>query len=84
MPIKIDPSKFNLPAGTVLEEGESGEIILVIARKSRIIMADGHRIVAKVEAIRNRKPECRVCLQTTAPVCSKTTSYLAAHNIKVI
>jgi len=84
LPVEIDPAKFNLPAGTILEEGENGEIILVIARKSRIIMADGHRIVAKAEAIRNRKPECRICLHTTAPVCSKTSSYLASHNIKLI
>ncbi len=81
---RIDPGEFNLPARTVLEEDQDGQLTLVLDRKSRVIMSDGRRIVAKAETIRlNRKCQS-INLRTTAPICSKTARYLTENNIKII
>jgi hypothetical protein len=80
---RIDPAEFGLPSRTILVEGQKGEIILVMDRKSRIVMADGHRIAAKAEKIRSKNPAAEINLQTGAPICGKTASYLAAKDIKI-
>lgn len=81
---RIDPGEFNLPVRTVLEEGENGQLTLVMDRKSRIIMADGRKIVAKAEKIRLIRVNQPISLRTTAPICSKTAGYLADHNITIV
>ena len=81
---RINPRKFNLSARTVLEEGKNGQLTLVIDRQSRIIMADGRKIVAKAEKIRMNRSDYPVNLRTTAPICSKTARYLADHDIKIV
>ena len=81
---RVDPKEFNLPARTVLEEERNGQLTLVLDRKSRIIMADGRRIVAKAEIIRTRHGNQPIGLRTTAPICSKTARYLAENNIKIV
>ena len=81
---RIDPREFNLSARTVLEEDKDGQLTLVIDRQSRIIMADGRKIVAKAEKIRMNRSDYSVNLKTTAPICSKTARYLADHNIKIV
>ena len=81
---RIDPAEFNLPARTVLEEDLNGQLTLVLNRKSRIIMADGRKIVAKAEIIRSKGNNLSINLRTTAPICSKTARYLAENNIKIV
>ncbi|MEN8134362.1 MAG: hypothetical protein ABFS18_02335 [Thermodesulfobacteriota bacterium] len=82
---RIGPGEFNLPIRTVLEEGENGQLTLVMDRKRRIIMADdGHEIVAKAEKIRTNRSNRPISLRTTAPICSKTARYLAENNIKIV
>ena len=81
---RIDPGEFNLPGRTVLEEEQDGQLTLVLDRKSRIIMADGRRIVAKAEIIRINRSDQPINLRTTAPICSKTARYLAENNIKIV
>ncbi|MCK4838237.1 MAG: hypothetical protein KAS94_05500 [Desulfobulbaceae bacterium] len=81
---RIDPAEFNLPARTVLEEDQAGQLTLVLDRKSRIIMADGRNIVAKAERIRIKRSDQPINLRTTAPICSKTARYLTENNIKII
>ena len=76
---RLDPGKFNLPPKTVLEEDANGQLTLVIDRKSRIVMADGRKIVAKAEKIRMNRSDYPINLKSTAPICSKTVSYLADH-----
>lgn len=80
----IDPREFGLPARTVLEQVDSDIIAIVMMRKSRIIMADGRKILAKAEKIRQARPEVEVQLITAAPVCSKTLQFLTGQGIQVI
>ena len=78
---KLEPNLYGLSARTNLVQIDNS-IGIVIDRKSRIIMKDGHRIVKQAHAIqiKNNKP---VILITSAPVCSKTKQYLSANNILI-
>ncbi len=73
---RIDPKEFGLHARTVLEQVDEHTVALVMDRKSRIIMADGRKIVEKVEKIQKARPRVSVVLKTSAPVCSKTLAFL--------
>jgi hypothetical protein len=48
----IDPKKFGLPPKTVIEKLGDNHYALVLDRKSRVIMADGKKIVAKADKIK--------------------------------
>jgi len=74
--MNLSPKDFGLPPRTVLEEIDKNKIAIVINRKSRIIMADGRKILDKVKIIQKAQPGTSVVLKTTAPVCSKTTRLL--------
>lgn len=78
---KIEPYLYGLSARTNLVQIDNS-IGILIDRKSRIIMKDGHRIVKQAHAIqiKENKP---VILITSAPVCSKTKQYLSANNILI-
>ena len=43
--MKLDPKKYGLSTRVVLIENDQKEIIIVIDRKSRIIMKDGIKLV---------------------------------------
>lgn len=81
--LTIDPRRFGLPARTTLEEIDDQTLALVINRKSRIIMADGRKILEKIEKIKKVRTDVRVTLKTSAPVCSKTSAFLSTHGIQV-
>ena len=51
--------------------------------KSRIIMKDGKKIKEIANLIKNQTAK-RVFLATTAPICSKTKTYLECKNIQTI
>ncbi len=80
---KIDPTQFGLPARTVIEEIGKDRLALVINRKSRLIMADGRKILATAAKVREARPDCQLTLRTTAPICGKTRKLLAEEGIKV-
>jgi hypothetical protein len=80
----IDPQSLGLPPRTVVEEIDTNTLAIVINRKSRIIMADGRKILAKAKKMKQAKPGCKVALKTSAPLCSKTLQYFADHGIAVI
>ena len=80
---KLDPTEFGLHFRTVLEQVDERTIALVMDRKSRIVMADGRKILDKVQKIQHKKPGVRVLLKTSAPVCSKTLALLAEQGVKV-
>ena len=84
MPNYIDPKSLGLQPRIVVEDIDGNTLAIVINRKSRIIMADGRKILANVEIIKKAKPGCKVMLKTAAPLCSKTLHYLAKHGIDVI
>lgn len=60
------------------------EVIISKERKSRIVMKDGKKILRDAEKIRVQKKNARIIIRTDAPVCSKTRSWLAEHNISFI
>ena len=78
---KLEPQSYGLNNRTNLVRVDNS-IGIIIDRKSRIIMKDGHRIVKQAYAIqiKENKP---VVLITSAPVCSKTKQYLSANNILI-
>jgi len=80
----IDPKEFGLSPRTVLEQAGSNAIVIVILRKSRVIMADGRKIVEKARKIQKVRPEVTVALKTSAPVCSKTITFLEGEGIRLI
>jgi len=80
---KVDPKLYGLPSRTVLMKKGSEEFILVINRKSRIIMKDAKAIFNKVDTIRGKVPDVVVELHTTAPVCSKSIRFLDDKGIVV-
>ena len=80
----FDPKDFGLHPKTVLEEISKNHFAIVISRKSRIIMADGRKILQKAEKIKEAKPRVRVSLKTTTPVCSKTTAFLQENGIELL
>ena len=79
----IDPKLFDLPPQTKIEKINSNTLAIVINRKSRIVMADGKKILDKADKIRKAKPGSEVILKTTAPVCSKTVQFLKEQGIEV-
>ena len=82
--MKRDAKDFGLPARTVLEQTDKNTIALIIDRKSRIVMADGKKILEKAKKIKEVQPSVTVVLKTTAPVCSKTIRLLEGENIQLI
>ena len=80
----IDPKKIDLPGKTVIQELGKNHYVLVIDRKSRVIMADGKKLVEKAEKIKAAEPGIKVSLRSTAPVCSKTNRFLADHGIELL
>jgi hypothetical protein len=80
----MDPVAFGLHPRTSVEVVDEATLAIVINRKSRIIMADGRKILAKAAKIKEAKPGCRVMLKTTAPVCGKTLQFLANQGIEVL
>ena len=59
-------------------------LAIVIKRKSRIIMADGTKILATVAQIKTAKPDMNVILKTATPICSKTLQLFEDKGLKVI
>ena len=81
--IKIDPRKYNLSTRTALFK-RANEIIIVLDRKSRIIMKDGRRIADQSRSIRAVEPRISIAVAASAPVCSKTRAYLNKTGIALM
>ena len=79
----IDPRKYNLSPRIQLQQNTSGHLFIVMDRKSRIIMKDGHRIMAMVRAIQSAEKNQTVSVLTSAPVCGKTRTFLYDNNVDV-
>lgn len=80
----VDPISLGLPAKTTVEAVDRNTLAIVIKRKSRIIMADGVKILAKVNIIKTAKPGINVILKTTTPICSKTLQLFEKKELNVI
>ena len=80
----LNPQSLGLAPRTVVEVVGPDTIAIVIKRKSRIIMADGQKVLVKAEKIKRAKPGSKVILKTSAPVCGKTLQFLADNNIGLV
>ena len=80
----IDPKTYNLPPSTKLLENNSGSLFVLIDRKSRVIMKDGHKIVKIAKDIKKINQNKKISLLTSAPVCSKTKKYLLKCSVPVL
>jgi hypothetical protein len=80
----IDPKEFGIRGKTVIELVSRNHFVIVISRKSRIIMSDGRKLLDKFNLIKKAKPDARLSLKTTTPVCGKTRTFLKDHNIDII
>jgi len=77
----LDPTLYNLTSRTKLTKLPDS-IAIVLDRKSRVIMKDGERILNQANKIKN-KTGGKVTLLTSAPVCSKTRTYLSDNHITI-
>ena len=84
MPEAVDPKLFGLHHATQLEQSGKKRFVIVINRKSRIIVKDGKKIVQKADRIREKVPGATISLQSSAPVCSKTKAMLQANKVEII
>ena len=81
---QIDPKLYELPPRTVLMKRGSDEFILIINRKSRIIMKDAVTILKKADKIKSKALNARVMVETNAPVCSKSVRFLKDNGISLV
>ncbi len=79
----LDPKEYGLSSRTRLVQERSGEISILIDRKSRIVMKDGHRILEQVQKLRSVHAEAIISVLTSAPVCSKTRTFLNDRSISI-
>ena len=79
----IDPKQFGIPKTTRIEKLDEKSLAILIDRKSRIIMADGRKVLDKSEKILSVLPQATIILKTSAPVCSKTIQFLKEKGILV-
>lgn len=81
---KIDPKLYGLTARTVLLKDDHDNFVLSIDRKIRIIMKDSTAILEKADKIRKTVPRATITLETTAPVCNKSTKFFSNNGIEII
>ena len=80
---KVDPIQYNLHSRADLRQDKEGALFIVVDRKSRIIMKDGHRILEMVNTISREDQSKKVSIRTSAPVCSKTKKFLLESGIVI-
>ena len=79
----IDPTQYNLSSRVDLRQDRSGDLLIVIDRKSRIIMKDGMRVLEMVKKINKTEPKKNISVRTSAPICSKTKKLLLENSIVI-
>jgi hypothetical protein len=80
---KLDPNIYGLKPRTKIFENSKKKLFIVIDRKTRIIMKDGFKIFEIAQKVRQKEDHKKVGLLTSAPICSKTKSFLKKSNISV-
>ena len=80
----VDPKTYNLSPRTKLLKNNKGSLFVVVDRKSRVVMKDGHKIVKIAEDIKKVNQNKKISLLTSAPVCSKTKKHLLKCSIPVL
>ncbi len=80
---KIDPKRYSLSPRLNLQQNKLNELFIIIDRKSRVVMKDAHRILEMVNRIQSIEKDRYVSVLTSAPVCSKTRTFLSDNSISV-
>ena len=80
---KLNPALYGLKSRINLFKNSKKEFFIVVDRKSRIIMKDGLRIIEIAQKVRQIDGQKKIGLLTSAPVCSKTKSFLSQNDILV-
>ena len=80
---KIDPKRYNLSSRLNLQQNKLNELFIIIDRKSRVVMKDAHRILETVNRIQSIEKDKNISVLTSAPVCSKTRTFLSDNSISV-
>ena len=78
----IDSTKYNFHSRVKLL-GKDRRVFIVLNRKSRIIMKDGHRIIKIARQINQVEVDKEVSVLSGAPVCKKTKQFLLENYIVV-
>ena len=78
----VDPKLYNLHSRTRLKKSEKG-VFVVIDRKSRIVMKDGHRIYEIAKQIKTFEVDEKISVLSNAPICSKTKKFLYQNGIAI-
>ena len=79
----IDSRDRGIPANIKTGYLPNGQWVIIKDRKSRIIMKDGYIIKEQAKKIIDMVDAKKVCMGTTAPVCSKTKLFLEELDIDV-
>ena len=79
----LDSKTFGLSSRDRLIEISKNHWALVIHRKSRIVVADGRRILEKIKKAQEKAPDVKFSIQTNAPVCSKTGAFLREMGVEI-
>ena len=80
--IPVNPQKYNLPKRIKLRKDSEG-LLIIIDRKSRVIMKDARGILKTVSQIKALEPKTNVRVLSKAPVCGKTKIFLSENNITI-
>ncbi len=80
----IIASDFGLNSRTKIVKIDDDSFGIVKKRKSRIIMKDGYQIMEIAKIIMAKKPDSKISLIISGPICSKTTKYLVDNSIKIV
>lgn len=79
----VDPKSLGLPPRTIVYKTAPKNYVIRIDRKSRIIMKDANKLLEKAETICKANPGATVAIETSAPVCSKSTIFLSERGIGI-
>ncbi len=80
----IDSKTLGLTSRVKLISLDANHIGIIKKRKSRIIMKDAKQLREIANTIWQQKPDYKISVLISGPICSKSKSYLEEHNISII
>ncbi len=80
---KLNPLDFGLNSRVVLVQISNNHFGIVKMRKSRIIMKDGIQVLDIANKITSVRPNTKISLLISGPICSKTIKFLDKESISI-
>jgi hypothetical protein len=78
---KINPKIYSINSRISIFRTTNGGVLVMINRKSRIIMKDGHKIIENVKKINKIEKDVKITIKIKAPLCSKTKTFLEKKGV---